>query len=328
MQLHAVDFLRFGLPLGSCLILCGFVETVISLYEACMDVISVFIIHWNTPVVQFMLETPSVLALNVFLFMQIFADILFLWVGAILKGSRLLLISWVVVTISSVVALNVVWFHYVYSEGTDDNQNLTSAVYTVVLYTLFYAYIICVACQCVPHMKENLEELQPIGKGFVRIWKYFAHNAKMGAQLMLTSELILNMYFFLSRKLPPVLFDRSYNGHEDHGVYADNGSYPIILEEMVLRAIRVVVGIAGLVIISKGKQRWVKYWCIPYLLTLFLSFAIFLYLVVDWMAEHEILTYGYLFYFAINIVILVFTICFCYSYPQENSDFAFIAEYS
>lgn len=96
-----------------------------------------------------------------------------------------------VVTISSVVALNVVWFHYVYSEGTDDNQNLTSAVYTVVLYTLFYAYIICVACQCVPHMKENLEELQPIGKGFVRIWKYFAHNAKMGAQLMLTSELVM-----------------------------------------------------------------------------------------------------------------------------------------
>lgn len=35
------------------------------------------------------IETPSVLALNVFLFMQIFADILFLWVGAILKVTQI-----------------------------------------------------------------------------------------------------------------------------------------------------------------------------------------------------------------------------------------------
>ena len=91
-------------------------------------------------------------------------------------------------TISSVIVLNVVWVHYVYLDGI--SNALASAIYTVVLYTLFYAYLISVACQCVPHMNENLEELQPIGKGFVCVCKYFCKNAESGTKLLLTSELV------------------------------------------------------------------------------------------------------------------------------------------
>ncbi|XP_035715583.1 uncharacterized protein LOC118438874 isoform X2 [Folsomia candida] len=254
-------FLRFGLPLGSCLILCGIVQTVTSLYEVCVELPSVLVTHWDEPVVQIISETPSVIVFSVLRLLQLFADIVFLLVGAIVKGSRLLLISWVVVTISSIVTHDVAWFLYSYSEGGISSIYIYKAAYFVVVATIFHVYIVSIGFRCVSCMKENLEEVHPIGKGVVQIGKYFAHHAKIGTRLILTSELILNLDFFLIEILPIVLFDEYYSDHE---------RYQNWWEDVALRGVRVVLGITGLVILSKGKETWVKYWCIPYLFTVFL----------------------------------------------------------
>jgi len=90
------------------------------------------------------------------------------------------------------VVLNFVWVHYVYMDG-DSETAWMSAVYTVVLYSVFYFYIISIACQCVKHMGDDLEELQPIGMGFEKIWKFFSKNAASGAKLLLLAELVSNL---------------------------------------------------------------------------------------------------------------------------------------
>jgi len=85
----------------------------------------------------------------------------------------------------------------------------------------------------------------------------------------------LDIYFFLSRKLPPVVFDRMYTGHEGIVVLwhewisfisrltqacmnlsLDDASAPIVLEELVIRGIRILMNVGGLIIISKVGQKF------------------------------------------------------------------------
>lgn len=93
----------------------------------------------------------------------------------------------------SVVTLSIVWAQHVITLSADGQfaSAIWSAFYTVTIYTLFYAYLMFIASQCLPHLRDQLlEEIQPIGKGFGCVWRYFARNAAVGAQLLLTAEVV------------------------------------------------------------------------------------------------------------------------------------------
>ncbi|CAL8104147.1 unnamed protein product [Orchesella dallaii] len=323
MFFQKMEFFRFGLPLGVALILSALVETTISAYEVYMDVGSVFVIHWNTPLWE-LISTWTVMLLNTILFLQVIFDVLCLWFGTILMGNWIALLSWIVMTSISVLTLSVVWVHHVITESSSGNA-LWSAIYTVTLYTLFYLYLMFIAIQCLPHLRDQLlEEIQPIGKGFSCLWRYFARNAAVGARFLLTAEVILNVYFFLSRKLPPVLFDRFYSGHED------DDSVPVLLEEYYIRALRLIIAIVGIVLVHMDKQKWMKLWCLAYAIPLVTSFIIFFYMAFQWIAEHEVLTYGFFIFFAVNISFrfIVFLVCLLYSNPHDSNPFSFVAEFN
>lgn len=80
----------------------------------------------------------------------------------------------------------------------------------------------------------------------------------------------------------------------------------------------------------KDKQKWMKYWCIAYAVPLVSSFIIFFYMSFEWIAEHEILTYGFFIFFAVNISFrfIVFLVCLTYSHPHDSMPFSFVAEYN
>lgn len=94
----------------------------------------------------------------------------------------------------SVVTLSIVWAHHVITTLSHEEHYanaIWSALYTVTIYTLFYAYLMFIASQCLPHLRDQLlEEIQPIGKGFGCVWRYFARNAAIGARLLLSTEVV------------------------------------------------------------------------------------------------------------------------------------------
>jgi hypothetical protein len=48
-------------------------------------------------------------------------------------------------------------------------------------------------------MKDDIEELQPIGMGFERIWKFFSKNVASGARLLLLTGLVIFLLLFLEK---------------------------------------------------------------------------------------------------------------------------------
>jgi len=186
---------------------------------------------------------------------------------------------------------------------------------------------------------------------------------------------VLNGYFLLSRKHPPIVFDRFYSGHESNAeqIFLVQVVYDWCKSNLAHKIIYFSWKFPGYIAwrigderhpgstwccgscdnfkgmrsklhynwfyeshldISKnplqGKFRWMKYWCIFYLITIILSFGIFIFLAMEWAAESKLMTYSYLFCFSLNICyrIIIFTLCYCYSQPRESGDFAFIAEYN
>jgi len=228
--------------------------------------------------------------------------------GAILKGWKLFLIAWMGTATVFVAIFIFVEFYFIDWTFVETMQNL-NIVYFIVMTSTIYAYQIHFSLQCLPSF-AMISELEPIGKGWRFILDFFKLHAREAAMLVLMFEMVFNVELFLDRQVSRFVFGQEFMGHE-----ADT-NVAVLLEETVLRYVRIGLAIAGFYISYRDKKYWMQQWCLAYLVTIAISLGLFLYLVIMWRAEHVLLTLLYFGLFSVNLLYRTGLLFVCVRYTD------------
>lgn len=110
-----------------------------------------------------------------------------------MQGIRPLLIAWMFVEGAFLLLweIQLIWY-LVEVIGSEESSftYVATLLYFMVYTAVYYGYVINLGVQCLPFFTSTMTELEPIGRGFEIIWRYFTNNAKAAAGLVLMFEIV------------------------------------------------------------------------------------------------------------------------------------------
>ncbi|CAL8102251.1 unnamed protein product [Orchesella dallaii] len=313
--MSVAPWLRFGLPLGNALLLIAIYETVDHIRYGLKDIAIFLYQSFSVHSLDYyeLYSSWELIFLTAILGIKFIALVGLLWIGTIFQGNKTAILSWIIISFLTSLGLMIFMivsiFKVNYAISLDAIYNW-SLIYSLIDFVLINAYTLFIGYIGYKALCRQ-EALQPIGRGVVYIWEYFNNETKIAATFFLASEIVLDSEYLISRQFLQ-LFGTHLHGHEGE-------TYPpIVVEEIILRIIRIAVNAVGVWLVVTEKRRLFRWWCAVTFALILVSTSIFIILTVLWRGEDISVTLVYFLMFPGHLLYRFLTLYFCLRYTRVD----------
>ncbi|CAL8137870.1 unnamed protein product [Orchesella dallaii] len=309
---------RFGLPLGSAVIVIG-------------------ILFWLSSVklIVFTAEAlfpPKLLKLEDYItitcsFLTFFLTLL-LWTEVIFKGNKRVGFFWFFAALlNCLIQMGQSCYDLSNQHNFNSSREFYASLWGLIISLCTNAYVYFVAGQMMvsflieDELNSFRDILRPLGTKCLGVLEYYQGNPWLGSRILLTADAMWSGYLLLAMELPHYDFSRfdwlSDFGKADIYFFSGKAATVISLEEVYMRVFRVLNGIIGCCLILKRTSN-LKPWLFCQLCGIAASIIMYIILFAmtrDWASEPS--GYIYQFLFTSDIVFRYAVLHFCIEFKRD-----------
>ncbi|ODM93040.1 hypothetical protein Ocin01_13637 [Orchesella cincta] len=285
------SFFRFGQPIGTALVIVAFVETIYSSFWLLLDIVSLeqtskYNFFNGTAEFEFFghLQWHFWVALH-------FLLSCFFWIAIIFEGRKYSLYAWLTLSLMH----NVVFITIIISQSILRPCKEPSNAIIVYLGTAFFIvwrlYTMSVACQGLRRLRfkydlrsDSVSDIdvcmEPLGSGCCQTWEFYKDLPGAGAVTLLTVELVWNTVNLCTRPLILQMFGLTILQLPLE--YLEEVADFYLIEETVIRCVRMLVNCLGILFLFKEKLAAVRVWVAFYFIVFVISNIVSAFMITHW----------------------------------------------
>jgi len=298
------SFFRFGQPIGTALVIVAFVETIYSAFWLLLDLASLEQTSnynfFNGSAAKF--EFFGHLQWHFWIALHFLLSCIF-WIAIIFEARKYYLYAWLILSLVH----NAIFITIVISQSIlrpyKESSNAISVYLGLAFFIVWRCYTMSVACQGLRRLRfkydlrsDSVSDLdvclEPLGSGCCQTWTFYKDLPGSGAVTLLTVELVWNAVNLCTRPFVFQMFGIAI--WQMPLQYLGKVADFYLIEENVIRCVRIFVDFFGICFLFKEKLAAVRVWVCFYFLVFVISNVAAAFMITHWWTlQPELITIIY-----------------------------------